>query len=57
MHNLTKVIRTKSEAGLLSDYPHYYKMKQEGKQEEKLFSIRNSENGEFYISNQDVTTL
>ncbi len=32
-------------------------MKQEGKQEEKLFSIRNSENGEFYISNQDVTTL
>ena len=31
MHNLTKVIRTRSEQGVFSDYPHYYKLVQEGK--------------------------
>jgi len=31
MHNLTKVIRTRSEQGVFSDYPHFYKLVQEGK--------------------------
>ena len=31
-HNLTKVIRTRSEQGVFSDYPHKYKLVQEGKQ-------------------------
>lgn len=31
MHNLNKVYRDKSEAGLFSDYPHYYKFNTEGK--------------------------
>jgi len=26
MHNLTKVLRTKSEQGVFSDYPHFYKL-------------------------------
>lgn len=50
MHNLTKVDRTKSEQGLLSDYPHFYRLKTEGKFEIKLFGTRNSENGEFIIT-------
>ncbi len=52
MHNLTKVNRIKSEEGLISDYPHFYEMKFEGKTEVTLFGIRNSENGEFIISSQ-----
>ena len=32
MHNLTKVLRSRSEQGVLSDYPHYYRMVQEGKE-------------------------
>ena len=31
-HNLTKVMRTRSEQGILSDYPHFYAMIQEGKE-------------------------
>ena len=31
MHNLTKVLRRRSEQGVFSDYPHYYRMVQEGK--------------------------
>ena len=31
MHNLTKVVRTRSEQGVFSDYPHFYKLVQEGK--------------------------
>lgn len=50
MHNLTKVDRQKSEQGIISDYPHFYRLKPEGKQEVKLFGTRNSENGEFIIS-------
>lgn len=49
-HNLTKVLRNKSEEGLLSDYPHFYVLKTEGKEEVKLHGIRRSENGEFIIS-------
>ena len=30
-HNLTKTLRERSEQGVFSDYPHYYKMVQEGK--------------------------
>jgi hypothetical protein len=29
-HNLTKVVRMKSEQGLLSDYPHFYELRLEG---------------------------
>lgn len=50
MHNLTKVNRIKSEEGLISDYPHFYELKFEGKTEVTLFGVRNSENGEFIIS-------
>ena len=32
MHNLTNVIRTKSEMGFISDYPHFYELKKEGKE-------------------------
>lgn len=52
MHNLTKVHRIKSEQGLLSDYPHYYQLKLEGKDDVRLYGVRNSENGEFIISSQ-----
>jgi hypothetical protein len=31
MHNLTNVIRSRSEMGMLSDYPHFYELKKEGK--------------------------
>ena len=52
MHNLNKVFRDKSEAGLFSDYPHFYKFNTEGKTEPKMHAIRNSENGEFIISSE-----
>jgi hypothetical protein len=31
MHNLTKVLRSRSDQGVFSDYPHFYKLVQEGK--------------------------
>ena len=31
MHNLTKVLRQRSEQGVFSDYPHFYRLVQEGK--------------------------
>ena len=52
MHNLTKVHREKSLQGIISDYPHYYEMRLEGKDQVTLYGIRNSENGEFHISCQ-----
>jgi len=30
-HNLTKVLRKKSEMGVFSDYPHFYRLVKEGK--------------------------
>lgn len=54
MHNLTKVFRDKSDAGLFSDYPHFFKFKLEGKADYRMFGVRNSENGEFIISCQEV---
>jgi hypothetical protein len=50
MHNLTNVIRSRSEMGLLSDYPHFYELKREGKQLSVLYATRSSENSEFIIS-------
>jgi hypothetical protein len=50
MHNLTNVHRTKSEMGVFSDYPHYYRVEKEGKKDQILFSERASENGNFIIS-------
>lgn len=32
MHNLTKVLRNRSEQGVFSDYPHTYRIVQEGKE-------------------------
>ena len=55
MHNLNKVHREKSESGLFSDYPHFYRFKTESKNETKMSAIRNSENGEFIISYEDVS--
>ncbi len=40
MHNLTKVNRSKSEQGLLSDYPHFYSLKIEGKEKITLHARR-----------------
>ena len=52
-HNLTKVIRTRSDQGVFSDYPHFYKMAQEGKESTPdLFAERQTENGEFVISSK-----
>ena len=57
-HNLTKVLRTRTDSGVFSDYPHYYTMVQEGKEigvdnyEGELFGIRHTENGEFIISSR-----
>ena len=36
-HNLTNVYREKSEMGVFSDYPHFYKIIREGKTEPFLF--------------------
>jgi len=66
MHNLTKVLRSRSEQGVFSDYPHFYKLVSEGKDIAaegtvakegepepyfgELFAQRMTENGEFIIS-------
>lgn len=51
MHNLTNMRRTKSDSGLISDYPHYYELSREGAKEGAvLFAVRQSENGEFVLS-------
>lgn len=31
VHNLTKILRKRSEQGVFSDYPHFYRLVQEGK--------------------------
>ena len=53
MHNLTNVMRKKSEMGVFSDYPHFYELKREGKQTSFLYGTRASESGEFIISRVD----
>lgn len=53
MHNLTNVVRSKSEMGFVSDYPHYYQLKLEGKPKSVMFAVRTSENSEFIVSRQD----
>jgi hypothetical protein len=55
MHNLNKVTRDKSDSGIFSDYPHFYKFKTESKNELKLCATRHSENGDFIISKENVT--
>lgn len=50
MHNLTRVERLKGEQGIFSDYPHHYKLRQEGKIEARLYATRTSENSEFIMS-------
>jgi len=49
-HNLTNVYREKSEMGVFSDYPHFYKIIREGKTDPFLFGTRPTENGNFVIS-------
>ena len=44
------MIRRKSEMGVFSDYPHFYRIEKEGKEEGFLFGTRPSENGNFLIS-------
>ena len=53
MHNLTNVFRKKSEMGFVTDYPHYYEMRKEGKKESFIFACRNGENSEFVFSRQE----
>ena len=50
MHNLNNVIRTKSEMGVFSDYPHFYELTKEGSTDILMYACRESENGEFIIS-------
>ena len=50
MHNLTNVLRFRSEMGVFSDYPHFYELKREGQKESELFGTRESENGNFILS-------
>ena len=58
MHNLTNVFRSKSEMGVFSDYPHFYDLKAEGQTDAALSATRQSENGDFIISNRkDVYCL
>jgi hypothetical protein len=52
MHNLTNVIRTKSDMGVFSDYPHFYELKREGSEQPLLYATRLSENSEFILSRQ-----
>jgi len=52
--NLSKVHRERSDFGVISDYPHYYTMKEEGKEKVLLQAIRATENCEFIISCQEV---
>lgn len=54
MHNLTKVEREKSESGIFSDYPHFFKLRVEGKNDVAIYGTRNSENGDFLLSTSDV---
>ena len=49
-------MRTKSEMGVFSDYPHIYKLHLEGKKDELLYAMRATENGEFIISMPLVTS-
>lgn len=53
-HNLTKVYREKGEQGIFTDYPHFYRLKLEGKNETRMYATRNSENGEFILSCYEV---
>jgi hypothetical protein len=46
-------MRSKSEMGVFSDYPHFYELKREGKQTSFLYATRTSENSEFVISSVD----
>mmetsp|Transcript_1134 Transcript_1134/g.1425 ORF Transcript_1134/g.1425 Transcript_1134/m.1425 type:complete len:170 (+) Transcript_1134:947-1456(+) len=58
MHNLNKVNRTKSEMGVFHDYPHHFELKKEGNAEVLVHGIRNTENGDFFLSNmKDVYCL
>mmetsp|Transcript_616 Transcript_616/g.819 ORF Transcript_616/g.819 Transcript_616/m.819 type:complete len:300 (+) Transcript_616:668-1567(+) len=58
MHNLTNVLRSRSEMGVFSDYPHFYEMCKEGQSTGELFGQRETENGNFVISCQkDVFCL
>ena len=47
--------REKSDMGLFSDYPHFYRMKKEGTDDLYMAGQRFSENGEFIISKTDVS--
>ena len=53
MHNLTNVIRKKSEMGVFSDYPHFYELRREGAEKQLMFAVRNSENSEFILTRQE----
>jgi hypothetical protein len=48
-HNLTKVLRKKSEMGVFNDYPHFYRLVKEGKtltDEKKVVSVNHDEENE-----------
>lgn len=47
---MTNVYREKSAMGVFTDYPHFYKIIREGKEEPFLHGTRPTENGNFIIS-------
>lgn len=55
MHNLNKVNRTRSDMGVFHDYPHYYELTKEGSSDVLVHGVRNTENGDFYLSNAKDT--
>ena len=52
MHNLSNVIRERSEMGMFSDYPHFYELRKEGSEDAFVYANRSSENSDFIISLQ-----
>ena len=52
MHNLMNVLRSRSDMGVFSDYPHYYELRPEGQSDSILYGTRQTENGDFIISNR-----
>ena len=53
MHNLTNVIRERSEMGMFSDYPHFFELKFEGKEQALMYATRSSENSNFILSSMN----
>jgi len=44
--------------GVFHDYPHFYELTKEGSTDVLVYGVRNTENGDFYLSNaKDIFCL